>query len=149
MVFENDEQKENYVLSALRKWALSSGVISMSKIDELLAKLRPVFNNLPKSYKTLLKTDDVHITQVENGGQFWYRGIQHYLDGLNLENYLQVKGKIEIDINTNGLPLFRSSKKKFWPILGHLIGTKNEPFIIAIFLGILIPIMYKSFYKIL
>lgn len=107
----------------------------MSKIDELLAKLRHVFNNLPKSYKTLLKTDDVHITHFENGGQFWYRGIKNYLDGLTLENYLQVKEKIEIDINTDGLPLFRSSKKKFWPILRHLVGTKNEPFVIAIYFG--------------
>ncbi|EFN72440.1 hypothetical protein EAG_00337, partial [Camponotus floridanus] len=29
----------------------------------------------------------------------------------------------------------RSSKKKFWPILGHLVGTKNEPFVIAIYFG--------------
>ncbi|XP_036143277.1 uncharacterized protein LOC118645707 [Monomorium pharaonis] len=135
MVFENDEQKEIYVLSALRKWALSGGVISMSKIDELIAKLRLVFHNLPKSYKTLLKTDDVYITRFENGGQFWYRGIQNYLDGLILRDYLQVNRKIEIDVNCDGFPLFRSSKKKFWPILRHLVATKNEPFIIAIYFG--------------
>ncbi|KMQ84294.1 hypothetical protein RF55_18030 [Lasius niger] len=71
IVFENDQQKENYVILALRQWALAGGIISMSKIDELLAKLQPVFNNLPKSYKTLLKTDDdIHITHFENGGQF-------------------------------------------------------------------------------
>jgi len=135
MIFENDEQKENYVILALQKWASSGGVVSMSKIDELLAKLRPVFNNLPKSYKSLLKTSNVHITQFENGGQFWYRGIRNYLDGLNLTDYLQIKEKIEIDINTDGLPLFRSSKKKFWPILGYLVGTRNEPFVIAIYFG--------------
>jgi len=136
IVFENDQQKENYVILALRQWALSGGVISMSKIDELLAKLQPVFNNLLKSYKTLLKTDDdIHITHFENREQFWYRGVKNYLDGLNLKKYLQVKQKIKIDINTDGLPLFRSSKKKFWPILGHLVGIKNYPFIIAIYFG--------------
>ncbi|XP_029172836.1 uncharacterized protein LOC114941846 [Nylanderia fulva] len=145
-VFENDQQKENYVILALRQWALSGGVISMSKIDELLAKLQPVFNNLPKCYKTLLKIDDdIHITHFENRGQFWYRGIKNYLDGLNLKKYLQVKQKIEIDINTDGLPLFRSSKKKFWPILGHLVGTKNYPFIIAIYFGNSDPNNVKEF----
>lgn len=57
------------------------------------------------------------------------------MDRFILEEYLQTKGKIEIDINTNGLPLLRSSKKKFWLILGHLVETKNEPFVIAINFG--------------
>lgn len=35
----------------------------------------------------------------------------------------------------DGLPLFKNSKKKFWPILGHLVDTENEPFIIALYLG--------------
>jgi len=40
-----------------------------------------------------------------------------------------------IDINIDGLPLFKSSKTKFWPILGYLTMTKNVPFIIAIYFG--------------
>lgn len=135
-VFDNDEQKERYITLSLYEWALSGGILSMSKIDELLAWLRPVFPNLPKSYKTLLGTaDNINIINFRNGGQFWYKGIKDNLDGFILEEYLQRKEKIEIDINTDGLPLFRSSKKKFWPILGHLVGTKNEPFVIAIYFG--------------
>ncbi|EFN66367.1 hypothetical protein EAG_05794, partial [Camponotus floridanus] len=71
-------------------WALSGGILSMSKIDELLAWLRPVFPNLPKSYKTLLGTsDNINIINFRNGGQFWYKGIKDNLDGFILEEYLQ------------------------------------------------------------
>lgn len=135
-VFDNDEQKERYIILSLHEWASSSGILSMSKIGELLAWLRLVFPNLPKSYKTLLGTpDNINIINFRNGGQFWYRGIKANLDRFILEEYLQTKGKIEIDINTDGLPLFRSSKKKFWPILVHLVGTKNESFVIALYFG--------------
>lgn len=134
--FENDEHKERYVIQNLREWATSGGIVSMTKIDNLLIKLRPVFRNLPKSYKTLLKTPRaIRITPCYNGGQMWYRGIKNNLDAFILEEYLQMKVKIEIDVNMDGLPLFRSSKKKFWPILGCLVGAKNEPFVIAIYFG--------------
>ncbi|CAL1685157.1 unnamed protein product [Lasius platythorax] len=114
VVFDNDEEKEKYIILSLNEWASSSGILSMSKIDELLAWLHPMFPNLPKSYKTLLETpDNINIINFRNGGQFWYRGIKNNLDGFILEEYLQTKGKIEIDINTDGLPLFRSSKKSF------------------------------------
>lgn len=56
-----------------------------------------------------------------------------------LQDYLQIYKKIIIDINIDGLPLFKSSKVKFWPILGHLVGSLNEPFIIAIFCGVSDP----------
>jgi len=54
---------------------------------------------------------------------------------MNLEKYLQNYNEILIDINIDGLPLFKSSLKRFWPILGKLVRSKNEPFIIAIFKG--------------
>lgn len=43
---------------------------------------------------------------------------------------------IKIQLNIDGLPLFRSSSGQFWPILGWLenIG-KWEPFIIGLFYG--------------
>lgn len=95
-----------------------------------------MFNYLPRSYKILLGTPRfINITHFENGGQFWYRGIKNNLDVFILEEYLHRKEKIEIDINADGLPLFRSCKKKFWPILGHLVGTENELFVIAIYFG--------------
>lgn len=69
-VFENDKQKEKYVILSLHEWALSGGILSMSKIDKLLTWLCPVFPNLPKSYKTLLGTpDDINIINFRRNKQ--------------------------------------------------------------------------------
>lgn len=49
------------------------------------------------------------------GGQFWYNGL-----GKNLKTVFQSLNKnmsIALMFNVDGLPLFGSSKKCFWPIL--------------------------------
>lgn len=107
----------------------------MQKLDDLLARLKPVFPNLPTSYKTLLNTPR-HIKILPCGsGEMWYKGIRTNLDFIDLSEYVIEKGKIILNINMDGMPVSKSSSKKFWPILGHLEGTKSEPFIIAIYYG--------------
>lgn len=135
----NEEDKERYLIQALREWASSGGVLSMRKVDELLHKLRFAFSNMPKSYKTLLSTvSNLEIT-VTNEFKFWYKGIAANLNQLILDRYLEVTGCVKIDINMDGLPLFKDSSKdtskKFWPILGKLVGAEEDPFIIGIYCG--------------
>jgi len=40
-----------------------------------------------------------------------------------------------IDVNIDGLRLFDSSKTKFWPILGKVVNTLDEPFTIGVYCG--------------
>ncbi|KMQ85236.1 hypothetical protein RF55_16325 [Lasius niger] len=126
---------ENFILTTIKEWVQAPGVLSMSKLDDLLQRLSRRFSNLPKSYKTLLGNPNINVDNLINDGHFWYMGIKENLDSYLLDEYLRINGKIQIDINIDGLPLFRKSKKKFWPILGKLVGTKNEPFIISIYFG--------------
>ncbi|XP_071581480.1 uncharacterized protein [Temnothorax nylanderi] len=132
--FGNDVTKEKFILRTLKEWARAPGVLSMSKLDDLLQRLSRGFPSLPRSYKTLLGNPNVTIDNFDEN-YFWYRGIKKNLDCYLLDEYLRVNNEIQIDINVDGLPLFRKSKKKFWPILGKLVGTKNEPFIIGIHFG--------------
>lgn len=90
---------------------------------------------MPKSHKTLLKSYINPEINICIGGEMWYKDLRVNLDQMLLQDYLQVHRKIIIDINIDGLPLFKSSKLKFWPILGHLVGTLNEPFIITVYCG--------------
>lgn len=91
--FANENEREQYVVRILREC--------------LLAKLYHVFPNIPRSYKTLLQTpNQIDINQV-NGGELWYKGIASNLDLMNLEEYLQIFNEILIDINIDGLPLFK------------------------------------------
>ncbi|XP_071582262.1 uncharacterized protein [Temnothorax nylanderi] len=136
MVFRNVAQMEQFVIESVRAWASESGVLSMLKVDNLLKRLSVGLPNMPKSHKTLLKSNfNLEISNLESGGKMWYKGFKVNLDQMLLPDYLRTHGKIIIDINMDGLPLFNSSKLKFWPILGHLVGTLNEPFIIAVYCG--------------
>lgn len=130
--FENDKEKEVYLIKMLRIWALESGLLSMRKLNSLLAKLKPLFPNIPLSYKTLLDTpSSIQIIHI-NRGQLWYKSITANLNSMNLENYLKFYGKIVIDVNVDGLPLFKSSREHFWPLLGRLVGATNQPFVISL-----------------
>ncbi|KAK3911583.1 Halomucin [Frankliniella fusca] len=136
--FEDDNAREQYIINSIREWALRPGVLSMTKLDDLLHSLKAALPNIPLSYKTLLQCDyenDIAITDLPSGGQMWYKSIKANLDSLDLREYLLKYRKIIIDVNMDGLPLSKSSQLKFWPILGHFIHTDNEPFIIAVYCG--------------
>ncbi|XP_072755714.1 uncharacterized protein [Anoplolepis gracilipes] len=135
LIFANDHERGLYILEIIRQSALEEGILSMTKLDALL-RLHPVFPEVPLSYKTLSTTQNhLDVVELENNTQMWYKSIRANLDSMNFREYLQKFNKITIDINVDGLPLSKSSKQKFWPILGKLIGCKNEPFIIAIHYG--------------
>lgn len=124
-----------YVAIMISEWAREGGMLSMRKLQSLLSKLYPVFPNLYLTYKALLNTArNIQLIQV-NDGELWYKGIIFNLDSMNLNDYLERFNKIVIDVNIDGLPIFKSSPSKFWPILGRLVWSKNEPFIISIFKG--------------
>lgn len=133
----NEMEKEAYLKNLIKEWALEPGVLSISKLDSLLGRLGKAFPSIPKSHKTLLgcAKSKIDIEDLGNGFFQWYKGIKKNLDHILLEEYLNVNKKIMIDINIDGLPLHKSTKLKFWPILGHLVGTDNKPFIIAIHFG--------------
>ncbi|KAK3913357.1 Transient receptor potential cation channel subfamily M member 1 [Frankliniella fusca] len=136
---ESDNEPEpvqhpnNYVREQLSEWALCGGV-SMSKVDDLLKRLQPIHQNLPLSYKTLLKTPrNVHVVDCGNGS-LWYYGIAPQLHRHLTQEYLLRHDVIAIDINIDSVPLFNKSSTNFVPILGKLVDS-SEPFIIGIFCG--------------
>lgn len=62
--FPNNEAREMYVTETIREWASEGGVLSMTKLNDLLLRLNVVRPNLPKNYKSLLKTPS-HLNIVE------------------------------------------------------------------------------------
>ena len=104
-----EEGKEDFLIQALREWASSGGVLSMRKVDELLGKLAFAFQRIPLSYKTLLSSSRNHGIKIREDFKFWYKGIIKNLNQFNLETYLNVYGAITIDVNMDGLPLYKDS----------------------------------------
>lgn len=69
------------------------------------------------------------------GGQYYYLGIEESIEKI-FQSHIDLfnEASLHLQVNIDGLPLFKSSSTQFWPILGRLWGCK-EPFIIALFVG--------------
>ncbi|KAK3911876.1 Nucleolar MIF4G domain-containing protein 1-like protein [Frankliniella fusca] len=123
-----------YLTNFLSKWAQRG--VSFKKVDELLAGLNVLFPQLTKCHKVLLKCPIQDEGFVNIGeGLFWYKGIVENLRERLTAEYLLAHDEIVVDINIDGLDLFKSSQISFWPILGCLKGQRT-PFIIACYCGV-------------
>ncbi|XP_036139067.1 uncharacterized protein LOC118644521 [Monomorium pharaonis] len=123
---------EEYLLNFLSEWSVRD--VSFNKMDKLLAGLRVIFPGLPKSYKTFLRTPrTINVNEV---GQdlMWYKSIKVNLNEILTDNYLQNNNQIVVDINIDGVQLYKSTDDQFWPILGCLKGERF-PFIIGVWYG--------------
>jgi hypothetical protein len=125
-VFHDDKEE---LLLSLRNWATSFN-ISLSAIHALLCILGPHFPFLPKSASTLLKSTNNVVTKVVQNGSFYYFGLRNVLQKIVQPSF---PDKLSLALNVDGLPLYRSTTKSFWTLLG-ILPEIRIPFTIAIFL---------------
>nr|CAK26786.1 TPA: transposase domain-containing protein [Strongylocentrotus purpuratus] len=131
--FDFDTQK---LSSDLANWA-AVAQIPQSKLRGLMSVLRKYHPELPKDPRTLLQTvTDYEITNIA-GGEYYHFGVA---DGINRISEICIATKdatrINLQINIDGLPLFKSSKTQFWPILGRIsMPFESETFIIGLYCG--------------
>lgn len=123
------QNSDEYLLKFLKKWAMRG--VAHRKVDELLAGLRSLHSFLPKSHKTLLRTPRKVELQRNGRGLMWYKGIIANLNQRVTDDYLLKHKEIIIDVNIDGLALFKSTDDNFWPIVGCLKG-EAVPFIIGV-----------------
>lgn len=111
--------------------------LTVSATRELLSIFRKAgVTELPRDRRTLLKTPRTVDGIVEKcGGQFKYLGIES-----GLEDYLKqhpdvarVEDNLPISVSVDGLPLHKSTKSQFWPILCK-VGS-GDPFLVALYQG--------------
>lgn len=138
---ESDEASDD--IAELRQWAIQS-CIQHCHLDSLLRILRRrLIPNLPATSKTFLKTESANYQirkfRSNNGmiiGEFIYFGIAAgLLKCVNKKVHL--RNILDLQINCDGLPLYKSSAKQFWPILCKVHNTPDiyEPFPVAVFSG--------------
>ena len=116
---ESDDVDGNisYFLSS---WA-SQNHITHSALQSLLAFLKPHHHCLPKDPRTLLNTKITYDVANMGDGSYHHFGIKE-----SVLNEVQTNSpfalldidSINIQLNIDGLPLFKSSSTQFWPILG-------------------------------
>lgn len=118
----NDENSKPSTLSSnLRSWALDYNV-NRRAVSALLKILVTFgFHSLPKDSRTLLKTPKTVEIKTCAGGQYWHNGLSNCLTKIFAK--LKSNIKIRLNINMDGLPLYKSSSISFWPILANIHGT--------------------------
>lgn len=119
----------------IRSWAVSNNIshLSQKKLFVILNERIP--NCLPQDPRTLLKTrQTIFLTKV-GVGNYWHNGLESSLRNV-LQKLSDIPKSISINVNMDGLPIFKSSKNEFWPILYniHEIPTVR-PMIIGIYYG--------------
>lgn len=118
----------------LASWATKYQV-QRAAVNDLLALLKKQGHALPKDARTLLGTPKEVTVLSKCGGQYIYFGIKHGITQVlsahpgALENGIS----LELIINIDGLPLFKSSNDQFWPILGSF--NNLDVFVIGLYYG--------------
>lgn len=104
----------------LRRWSLENR-ISKRGLDSLLAILKlSGMRNLPKNHRTLQRTPtNVQINEVA-GGCLWYNGLSKCLT--KIFSAVDRDITLELNFNIDGLPIYKSSKLCFYPILASIHG---------------------------
>ncbi|XP_026827842.1 uncharacterized protein LOC113562460 [Ooceraea biroi] len=122
---ENTSEKEDDDFKAfLVQWAITHH-ISHAALSHLLSGLRkahPIFQNLPKCVKTLLRTPRSSVITDILPGQYYHCGTQYgILQFLSQSKNNKVSSPIQIQIGIDGLPISQSNSNQLWPILGRII----------------------------
>ena len=90
--------------------------------NDLLKILREKGHDLPKDCRSLFNTPRIVKYKEKCGENYLYLGIMsgvvQILDSISLK-----VNEISLDVNIDGLPLFKSSKLQLWPILGSFVGS--------------------------
>lgn len=108
--------------------------ISKRGINRLLSILNSEGHSLPRDYRTLLKTDTKIKTVPLAGGEYWHNGLKKCL--LRILGNFNESAKLSLNFNIDGLPIYKSSKETFWPILANLHDfPKIRPIVVGIWSG--------------
>lgn len=117
----------------LVSWSTTHGC-TRAALNDMLDIWRRHGHRVPKDARTLLQTPRSVASLPICGGQYIYFGLA---SGIlkNLAHILSTENNdtLELSINIDGVPLFKSRNIQFWPILCSLYAL--DPFIVALFCG--------------
>lgn len=132
--------KSSLLKDDLALWAVTNR-ITQSSFTNLLRILKPHHPDLPRDSRTLLPTSTGYIDKVKQigGGAYYHFGVHiavtNKLKSVECSEIDNIN-KLSLQINIDGLPLFKSTGGQFWPILAIIDELpRKEPFIIGLFYG--------------
>jgi len=100
----------------LREWCTEYD-IHRTAVNKLLCILKPVCPSLPLDARTLLQTPrQVEVKSLDKG-VYAYLGLADGLQRALVSEPIADNEEVHVQVNVDGLPLFKSSNIQIWPIL--------------------------------
>lgn len=120
------------IRESLRNWSLRHGV-TLSATTDLLKILQPhsFFSTLPLDARALLETPRYSRVKEIPPGSYINFDWKHRVTGFTQKYPDKVA---VLQVNIDGIPIFKSSSRCFWPILGCLQHS-TEVFCIGLWIG--------------
>ena len=133
---DDAEEKKPKLKDRIKDWAVKCKT-PLSHLSWLLSILKDYHPDLPSDARTLLRTPCSYDIENVANGQFHYFGVKTNVEeALERDSFLLDCEEIHIQFNVDGLPLFKSSKEEFWPILGKIQEeSEGSPFVVALWVG--------------
>lgn len=135
------EEEEQVVNSRdfVAMWAIKHNITHLALTD-LLHWLctKPDLENFPRDARTLLKTPKETPVEEHGQGQFYYFGMLEKLQQFVIQYKCNGTDKLKLDFNVDGIPLHKSTRTAFWPILCRIVSQNNDQeyiFPVAIYCG--------------
>jgi hypothetical protein len=129
-----EDEQENVprasLQSDLANWVVDAK-LPRESCNALLGILRQHGCDLPKDSRTLLKTPKNVLVEQKCGGQYIYLGLEKILQkATEMDANCDI---LFIQVNVDGLPLYKSSAAQLWPILCCV--NHGVPMIAALYFG--------------
>ena len=139
---ENESDDENLLVegfdlkNALREWK-SNFFITQVATDNLLLILREAGHaDLPKTSRSFVNTPRFTKIDVCSPGEYFHYGLEKSLKDTLSRDFTIKETNLKIDINIDGLPITKSTKRTLWPIQGKIISNVcTTPFVIGVYHG--------------
>jgi len=129
--------------ASLADWALHHN-IDMNSLKSLLNILIAYHPDLPKDPRTLLKKEQPNSTvALLSGGHYYHFGLgagilQEF--ALSSVSITVSDSTLHVQINIDGLPIFKSTNYQVWPISAILLESQTRsPFVVGIYGGVTKP----------
>ena len=91
-------------------------------------------SDLPRDPRTLLKVPRIIVSKQKCGGDYVYLGLRNIISNY-LSNPANNFDIVELVVNIDGLPLFKSASTQLWPILAKVQVDLGKPGVVALFCG--------------
>lgn len=117
---ESSNTSNSFLLrEQLTEWVIKYNVTKRA-VNGLLSILTSNGADLPRDYRALLSTPTHLEIKPVAGGHLWYNGIKNVMN-ISFQN-LNKNLNVSLTFNIDGLPLYKSSKQNFYPILASVYG---------------------------